>query len=513
MMSSERRLHPLSLIFTFGKLFRQLIIPFVIALLASRSGGTRSSIFLIFVVLTGIEPILNYISFRYRYEDNDLVIRSGIFVRNERHIPYDRIQNIDAVQTLLHRILGVVTVLVQTGSGKSAEATLKVLPLSALEEMRMRVFAGGRAPAPDAQRAGNALREEDLERERTIPVARGETIVHVTPQELFLGGLIENRGLVLILGATAFVLAQLDDFQDDVAAFIRARLPALQTVYESAEQSFRENQVPVRGILLAIAGLALLAVIVRLIAACWTVVRLHDFRVTRDGDDLRIEHGLLTRVHNTVPLRRIQTLTVAETLLHRWLGRVAVRITTAGGHGEAGEASADRSLLAPILPRAALSALLERVQPGLDLTIPLNPPHPRGIRRELVVGMIFPAVVSALSFPWIGGWSMAIFIALATRAALRALLHIRNLGWGTTDNAIVFRGGVVRRITTAVRFSRMQVVAIEESPFDRRTHMATIVVDTAGGRGHTGMPFMPERDARELHEFLSRKTAETAFIW
>ena len=73
---------------------------------------------------------------------SELVIRSGLVFRSERHIPYARIQNIDAVQNVLHRLLNVVEVEVETGGGETSEATMSVLPMAAFHEMRERVFAG-----------------------------------------------------------------------------------------------------------------------------------------------------------------------------------------------------------------------------------------------------------------------------------------------------------------------------------------------------------------------------------
>ena len=78
------------------------------------------------------------------------MIRSGILFRNERHVPYHRIQNLDAVQNVFHRALRVIEVRVDTGASKEPEATISVLPEAAFADMRRRVFAG-RAPAvPDA---------------------------------------------------------------------------------------------------------------------------------------------------------------------------------------------------------------------------------------------------------------------------------------------------------------------------------------------------------------------------
>jgi putative membrane protein len=63
--------------------------------------------------------IIQSISFRYRFDEGELVITTGLFFRNERHVPCARIQNINAVQNLFHRLLGVVEVRVETGGGTS----------------------------------------------------------------------------------------------------------------------------------------------------------------------------------------------------------------------------------------------------------------------------------------------------------------------------------------------------------------------------------------------------------
>ncbi len=51
-------------------------------------------------------------------------------------------------------------------------------------------------------------------------------------------------------------------------------------------------------------------VLVRIISMIWALVRLYDFRLTRVGEDLRSEYGLFTKVAATVPIRRVQAITI-----------------------------------------------------------------------------------------------------------------------------------------------------------------------------------------------------------
>jgi putative membrane protein len=155
-MPSERRLHPLSVFFAFVAQVRALVVPGVLVLVgASSRGGDWQPWMMLFIIPSAIVAALRYVSFRYRYDANELVIRSGLIFRKERHIPYARIQNVDAVQRLLHRLLHVVEVRVQTGAGDEPEATMSVLPFAAFEEMRERVFA---AQHTGLRAAGHTLR-------------------------------------------------------------------------------------------------------------------------------------------------------------------------------------------------------------------------------------------------------------------------------------------------------------------------------------------------------------------
>ena len=134
------------------------------------------------------------LSFRLRYEGTELVIRSGIFFRNERHVPYARIQNLDAVRNVVHRLLGVTEVRVETGGGQAPEATISVLHETVFEEMRRRIFEGRAAVSA----AGVA---EASESAPEVPALESRTLLHLPLPELLLNGVLDNRGMILIAAA------------------------------------------------------------------------------------------------------------------------------------------------------------------------------------------------------------------------------------------------------------------------------------------------------------------------
>ena len=120
-MPSEQRLHPATLLFDLAKHAKNFAVPAVLVIFGTSqsSGGPWGrygipsgweSWLLVLFVPAAIASIVRYLTFRLRYDNNELVIRSGLIFRHERHVPFSRIQNVDAIQNVFHRVLGVAEV-------------------------------------------------------------------------------------------------------------------------------------------------------------------------------------------------------------------------------------------------------------------------------------------------------------------------------------------------------------------------------------------------------------------
>jgi putative membrane protein len=499
-MSSDHRLHPYSILFAFLSQFRLFIVPGILVYLGIGSGDSDwwEPWMMLFVVPAAGLSMLRYFTYRFRFEPSELVIRTGLVFRKERHIPYARIQNIDAVQNVLHRLLRVIEIKIETGSGDAAEATMSVLPLSALPEMRQRVFAG---------RQGTADHE-------TVEPQDARPLLQLDLKELLLCGFIENRGAVLI-AASAGVTWELGIF-DRVLSVVFGPVSVGRGVIRNLFRGVLPDvTVSWTGIALTFVAIAGVVVLIRLFSMAWAAVRLYGFTLSIVDEDVRTRFGLLTRVAMTIPLRRVQTMTVRESPLHRYFERVAVKVDTAGGRvGEQNEHQ-EREYVAPILQRAALDGFSREI---IGVTLAgreWRAPHPRAFRRE-VKGWLVPVVPMAALLGFYFRWAAIPVVALlAVWAIIGARQTVRHLGWATTDDAVMFRSGWLWRRVVVVRFAKIQAVTRHESPFDRRAHMARIHVDTAGAAEGSviNIPYVARDEAEALYAQLARAAAERQFTW
>jgi putative membrane protein len=509
-MPSDHLLHPLSILFGLAKQVRSFAIPGLLVLFTAGTTGwdwrdwEAWPVWMMPLVIPyALVTIGRYFSFRYRYEANEMVIRTGFLFRNERHVPYSRIQNLDAVQNVFHRLLDVVEVRVETGGGQKPEATMRVLPVAAFEEMRRRVFAGRGGEAAPADAADD------------VSPTPGRTLLHLPLGELVLCGLVQNRGAVVFTAGFGLLweLGLMDSLSD---RFFGEESSGRGVVGDLLKAVFGQGGFPLSRIAMTAVALAGILLLIRLVSMVWALVRLHGFRLTRAGEDLRTEYGLFTRVVAAIPLRRIQSLMIVEGPVHQLVRRASVRVETAGGDEEEGSKT-QREWLAPIIRRDALPGFVHELVPDLDLaSVAWRPAHPRAFRRE-VKGGIFVAVLVSLPFvlllKW---WDLALLAVLLAWAFVAARIYVAHVGWAVTDDAVLFRTGWIWKQISVVRFTKVQAVAIHESPFDRRAAMARVRVDTAGAGSSShrvDIPYLARETARDLCDLLAGQAARTAFRW
>jgi putative membrane protein len=244
--------------------------------------------------------------------------------------------------------------------------------------------------------------------------------------------------------------------------------------------------------------------------------RFYGFVLTRTGEELRSEFGLLTRVTATIPTRRIQTLTVQRAPLYRMVARAAIRVDTAGGHTEQ-QVQAQRQWLAPIVHETALPQVVRAILPAADTTsVAWQTVDPRAFRRVLRRSLVVATLLSAALIALLGWWTLAAWAALSAWAAFSGRRHVASLRWSLTSDTVVFHSGWLWRYVTVAPLAKVQAVALRQSPFDRRYQMATVLVDTAGAQDaphRIEIPFLPEQTAHELRERIVAATAGSAFQW
>lgn len=483
----DKRLHPLSWVFVLLASIRQFILPLVaIVIFGARDDGSAWGA--LFVIPLVVAAVWRQYLYRYGFGPRGLVIREGLFFRNVRQIEYERIENIDTQRGVLHRLMNVADVKLETSSGGKPEAAIRVLNLDAVQELRERIF--GSAPREGAATTIDASPSS---------IAAEQVLLQLPPAELMRYGFVDNRGMLVVAAASGLI----------------AQTGVMRGVTEYVGKQIITQQAFAVGLSLVMVGVGIFVTIfllVRLLSLVWALVALHDFTLTQQGADLRIRYGLLTRVALTLRLPRIQVVHQTESFLHRFFGRVSVSADLAGDGGqpvdENGSPQMKMRWLAPICtPRRAFD-LIRIALPMLanDTQAEWRPLAPGARGRIFRKGVFVSTLILAAPSIWVFGYAApVVWLAIVPLAWLHAVQYVRHTRWALTREALLFRRGWLTRRLSVVPRNRVQVVHRSVSPFDRRRNMATLLVDTAGASAIAGVvriPYLKDDEAQRLASVL-----------
>jgi putative membrane protein len=481
MPSDGRRLHPFTVVSRALRLARQLLLPAVLGG-ASAGDGLAGALLWIFGLLS--LPSLGaafaqWLAFRYRLDDDELSIDSGVFSRRRRVIPLARIQNIDLEQGFLDRLVGVAALRMETASGgRETEAALEVLSLGTARKLqaelgRRRATAqnGGASDGVGSTASAGVGSSGSAGVHPIAPPPR-RTLLRLSTTELVLAGATSNEaGLIAAAAATGLEVV------DDLGSLDRLGGWVASTLPRWAEAGV----VGAAGVFLVLAlAFAILGWLVSIVAH---VVRYHGFTLSREGDDLRREYGLFSRHHSTVPLERVQAVRLEESLLRRPLGLAALKIETAGagpgqrrrGAGQGAEA------YVPIARRADIPALIQQVFPDAEVDgEPFRPVAPVSRRRGFV-RLALPLLAAMAGSALLLDVRWAALGLLLWPAWLFARAQYRARGWARVPGYTLARSGVLTLVTWVVPERKIQTLHVRASPFQRRVDVATLLIDTAAG--------------------------------
>lgn len=417
--------------------------PAIVFTLTGAIGGVLIGGLVGMSVLAGL---VRYQLFSWRVEGSTFVIEQGWIQRQRRVIPFDRIQSVEVVRRLRHRLFGVVELRIETVGGGKAEGRLDALSPDDAEWLRATLLRRD-AVAPQAPAADTAA-----------------PLVTMSPSGLVVAGLTGGR-----VGIAAALLGFGQDF---IGGRLERWLPALDPTGDPT------------GLVVVVASVLAGAFLLSIAA---TVLTYWNFTVTVDGEALRVRRGLLEQRTDTLPLRRIQSLRIEQNLLRRMLGLAAVKVEVAGRAG--GDEGRLAAFLLP-LGRVAEARELIRQVLGHDLPSGALAPMPTGARdRRLVRALLFTALVTVAAVWRWGPPGLAAVLTIGPAAAA-AIAAYRSLGWALDERLVVARAGWLVRRTSFVRRNRLQSLELSQSPFQRRRALASLSLQIARSGGGPGDPVL-----------------------
>jgi len=428
---------------------------------------------LLVVTLAVGYQVLYYQRFAYDLTDQTFDIRSGIVSRRSREIPLRRVQNVDIAANPVQRALGIAEVRLETAGGSGTEATLRYV---SREEARRLQDDIGRL------NRGETTASEDTDRE-----AGDEPLFAITMRELLLLGFVSVDLRIL--------------------SFLSVGIPLFAPSMGDVLAPTRPLLVQLSPVTLGVTGLLVLYTVSALVGGVVAITNYYGFTLRRAHDELRYERGLLQRYSGTIPLDKVQSLSVKANVLARAIGHGSLAVVTAGyAPGEGGSQSA-----VPFAERDRVVTLAQSIESfeDPDYTRPPKRARTRYAVRYLVValGVIALAYGLVRFTPLDGAWWGTFALLPVVPVAAHATWSAR--GYALQDDYVLARNGYVVQREVVVPYHRIQTVTTAETVFQRRRDLATLVVDTAGSGGFGGQDAqavdIDAAEADRLRETVERR--------
>lgn len=451
----------------------QLAVAAIVFFTASANTAVLIIAPLVAAVVIGA-AVLSWWRFTFCIVGDEFVVNSGVLRRDRLSVPIDRIQSISTEQRLIHRLVGVVRVSLETAGTDETEFRLHAVERTVADDLRHRT---GRPALRTEATPDDPIDETTLD----APAEAATVVLQHSPARLLLAAVTSwpLAGLV----ALGSVFAALGQVGDDVPV----RPPTIDG------DDVRWWWVPIG--LLSLLVTAVVLNVVRIVLRDW------DHTVEVDGQQLRRTSGLLSRRLDTRAVSKVQVVSTSQNPLQQAVRLSEVDLSSVGDGG-LDVLGCDADERAEIVRRSGLT-------PTADLA-PAGRIHPAEIWRALQWTTSISTVIAILAWLVVGRWALLLGLAIPIVGVLR-WLHVRHFRWGLTQDELVTRGRVVDTWTEQCLLRKTNGVQLRRTWFERRRGLATVSLRTASGEIEIGM--LPLDEAMLLRDRIAAAVVGDDRAW
>lgn len=463
------------------------------------------------VALSVVSSVITWRTRTWELADAGIMLRSGLVTSKQLQVPYEHIHTVNMSSNLVERVLGLMTLDLDTGAASSeGEATrIRGLQAGMAEALREELFRRKAAMLADQgldarAAAADASAEADDGASPTAPAPSPDACYTLTTAQLVFAALTEAR-----------VVAQ-------AAAFLILIVQGINLLQESSLVNLSDVAgdiavLPVALLVGAVALLLALALVVGFaVSFVMSLIGFAGYRAERAGGRISVERGLLSRTSHTVALERIQSISIRQGIIRQLIGYAEVRASVVGAIGSSDETStADGVVLHPFIRLTEVDAFLASIAPDFSVVktgrVCFDSSSeeleeiglvrlPRAAARRLAFRTAMKSLALAVALAGAGvflahvllageSWSMVrltigallvvMGVAVVARMILSAVLRYRDSRIGHDRVRLVMVVGGVKRRTEVVLRARLQHATASASPFQRRVQVATFMTRTA----------------------------------
>ncbi len=439
------------------------------------------------LILFALLAYWQYRNFTFHVEKDNLIIHKGVFVKEKKSVPIERIQSIQVTKNVIQRLLGLVALKVDTAGSRGNELEIPALERPRANALRDLLYEKKELLLD--KKEGEKEESEDqvkseAKKEHTLKDEPGFVLVRLNLFDLIKVGLTENH-LKTGFIAIAFVFGYASQYQE-----------LLQEYLEGYVDTYA-SQVADAGIALVLSGLILYAIFSVLLSMIRTFLRFFDLKAVLKSEAVEISAGLLQRNEYRIPKKKIQYIEWETNPLRRLVGYESARIKPSNSVGEVAN---KQSIEIPALRMTESGMLANGVFEGLYEPEQYVQGDPRAYARVYGLFSLFPLAPLAFLLYWYYGLIGLLVLSLSFAFAALGYRYGRTVRIHYDDQFVVIRRGWVFPKRVVLPAFKTQSLEIARNVVLERRGLCHLKFYTAAGS--KTVRFLKESEVKPAYDNL-----------
>jgi len=450
---------------------------FVVVILRGKSNSKNEFLWVLIgiTILVLLRSILGFIFFRFYIDGNFLIIRKGVFKRQTLSIPLKSIQGVNIEQSLLHQVLNIAKLKIDTAGSEKMEAEIDAISVRKAEKFKD--FLTGQAPDTSLVKSTQMISPPLIKLSVLDLIRLGATSNHI--QTFFI-----------VLAFSVSFLHKLEEiFGDEVINYLKKS----------------STWLSMKAVI--VTGLAVLFVSV-FVSIARIVIRYFNFELSEIPNGFRVRSGLVNTKQYLVPYKKIQLFSWKANWLRRKVGLYTLEFQQPNREATGRK----QRIKVPVTRQYFIGRLLTRyhddIQQTADSVHRIQPVY--AFRRMLIPGLPVTVVLVLIFFPWLS-WNALYFSGYLMIQFVNAYFFSKYFRLYISEKAIEVKQGIWGREIRLMCWNKLQHFELKQSIYQRSANLATVILHTAGGS--IKIPFITLTLAHAICNYALYKTEESTKSW
>ncbi|TXH22971.1 MAG: hypothetical protein E6Q95_01135 [Chitinophagaceae bacterium] len=423
----------------------------------------------LFVLVTLFLALKEYFFLFYQLDNTNIIIHNGLVKKSKTIIPIKNIQNINTKSNWIQKILGITTIIIDTAGSNKEEAEFMI------KQKDLPVFK-------NSLLNNNSSTDGITQEDKPNAINTYHTIFETQTTDILKLGFSANH-LETMLVVAGFIFSQMNELEK----FFKE---GVHQATDTASNFVAQSLQTIWGILLIV---FMVLVFTILISIFRSLLKYFDYKIQKTNHGFFIQYGLFSTIEKIIPQHKIQWVSWTANALRSQLKLYEFKFLISGEEDIKNKLKAH----VPITQEALLAQLTKDYLPinsfHLEQKIQIQKPY---IFIQLLLKII-PIFIILFILGYFLNAELLYFLLIPFYWGLKIILKQRNSYLQYNETGVLLHLKSFGKKIILLRWDKLQSVSLQQSGFQKRAQLATLILHTSAGNIH--FPYFKKQEAKNMY--------------